>query len=488
MAVNYNINPYQAGAVVIDNRPYLQFFQQQMAQRQAKQDAMDNYFRDLGKNITPTGMRAQDVAGLTQKTNEWRQFYSQNKDAIMNPRLDNGKAYTEYMSRYQDQLAHIEESKQALKTTDELNKTRLNPQTSFILDDPGIVDKIHLHDLPIGDPRRQNLDIGTLAVPPKPWDIKDREAFSKYLTAGLQYNETPGTTQYLPGFKTRTPITKSYSDDNLKVIGNRAMSAYDSDRALQFQTNGIVKNVMNQPALHSQLNSAFRRVYGKDMETPKEVLAAQSILDENRQSIEYKEGEDMFGREKAMENLRFGHEKELKKEGNVENSWVPQYIGQRMTEADAKEEIPIFEPGKLYHPTFVKEISPDPVLMKGLSREGIEPNRVYKTKDGKIWPIFWKYKEDFDANGKKIGTSLAKDQLGNPEIDWDLSNKMDLDQAYLSLGYKGQTKKQLGGTMQGTYKEAPKSEVKYPLPAGKPRTVKQGGHIYTWDETVGEYK
>src|SRR5690242_15509022 len=159
MATGLPTNIYSGGAVVLNTQPLATMYQQYAAHRQAKEDALDNYFRDLGKNITPAGMRSQDVPGLTQKTNQWQQFYQQNKSAILNPRLDNGKAYSEYMSRYQDQLAYIQQSKDALKTTDELNKTRLNPQTSFILDDPTIIDQIHQHDLPIGDPNRKEINL-----------------------------------------------------------------------------------------------------------------------------------------------------------------------------------------------------------------------------------------------------------------------------------------------------------------------------------------
>src|SRR5690606_2592588 len=95
---------YSEGAVVFDTQPFANLYNQFIARKQAKDEALDNYFRDFGKNITPAGMRNQDIPVLTSKNNEWRQFYQQNKNAIMNPRLDGGKAYSEYMSRYQDQL------------------------------------------------------------------------------------------------------------------------------------------------------------------------------------------------------------------------------------------------------------------------------------------------------------------------------------------------------------------------------------------------
>ena len=70
MAVS-TTNPWSAGAVVFDQRPFLAFYERQAARQQAKEDALDNYFRDLGKNVTSAGMRSQDVPVLLQKNKEW---------------------------------------------------------------------------------------------------------------------------------------------------------------------------------------------------------------------------------------------------------------------------------------------------------------------------------------------------------------------------------------------------------------------------------
>jgi hypothetical protein len=482
MAINYNINPYQVGAVVFDNKPYLQFHQQQLAQRRAKEAALDNYFRDLGKNITPAGMRNQDVEGLTKRTNEWRQFYVQNKDAISNPRLDGGKAYTEYMSRYQDQLGYIDKSKNRLKVTDELGKLRLDPNRSFMLDDPTLMDKAHTHDLPLDDPNSKDLNLMEISSPPKPWGIKDKEAYSKYLTSGLQYNETPGKTEYLPNFQTRTPITKQYSDENLRVIGQRAMSAYDTDRALQFQTNKLTRDILNDPELHDQLNKSFKRIYGKDIETPKELLAAQAITEENRKSTEFKMGDDDYGRQKALEAIRFGHQKELKKgEQQAADNWIVNFWNTRINNAKSGQPTPLPDPNNPLTIKMSYEIQPDAVMMKGLSRNNIEPDAVFVTTDNKIMPVFYKYQDDYNENGKKVGTSVKTDANGNPEIDATLSRAMDIDQAYLSLGYRGETKKQLSETMQGAYGGAKKV-------ADKPKRVIQGGHEYILNEKTGQYE
>jgi hypothetical protein len=467
MAINQNINPYQVGAVVVDNKPFLQFYQQQLAQRQAKESALDNYFRDLGKNITPSGMRNQDVEGLTKRTNEWRQFYSQNKDAILNPRADGGKAYTEYMSRFQDQLGYIDRSKNRLKTTDELGKLKLDPNRSYMLDDPTLIDKMHAHDLPLDDPTGKDLNLMEMATPPKPWSIKDQAAHSAYLTHQLDADKIPGQTQNLGGFKTMTPITHQFSNENLKVIGERSGNAYDMDRSLQFETAKLAKQVENDPARHDQLNSTFYRLYGHDMQTPRDMRIAQDILNENKKSIEYKPGEDDYGKQIALENLRFGHQRQLKKgDQDAADNWIVNYWNQRFNDvsSDKPKAFALPDPN---HPltmktTLARQLNPDQIMMEALKKSGAYPDEVYVTDNQKLLPVFYKYKNIVNDKGKVIGTEVEKDNAGNEVVDDKLTKPLNMDQAYLSMGYRGQTKKELGGTMQGVYGGGKKGKSQEP--------------------------
>lgn len=306
MAVS-GINPWSAGAIVIDQRPFLSFYERQMARQQAKQDAMDNYFRDLNKNVTSSGMRSQDVPNLLKKNQEWQQFYQQNKSAILNPKEDNGVAYNEYMHRYQDQLGLVNESKEAMKTMDQVGKMRLNPQMSYIADDPNFINDIQKHELPIGDPNRQGINLATIAIPPKPIDTKEREAHRNYLTGGLKPDEIPGITENLPNFVTRTPITKQFSDQNLRVIGQRSMDSYDTDRAWRIEGNKIFQEIQHDPIKYQELNILHKSIFGNDIDTPKEALAAQNMMENKIQSTEYKEGKDEWGLAQARAKLQHGY-------------------------------------------------------------------------------------------------------------------------------------------------------------------------------------
>lgn len=500
MAINSNINPYAAGAVVIDNRPYLQFYQQQQAKRQAKEDALDNYFRDLGKNITPSGMRNQDVEGLSKRTNEWRQYYAENKKAITNPSIDNGKAYTEYMSRYQDQLGYIDRSKNRLKTSDELGKLKLDPSKSYILDDPALMDKLHQHDLPLDDPGGKDLNLMEIATPPKPWSIKDQAAHSAYLTHNLDVDKIPGKTVYLGGFKTMTPITHQYSDKTLQTIGQRSGSAYDMDRSLQFETAKISKQLEKDPAAHDQLNTTFKQVYGRDMQGDRDLRIAQDLSNENKKSIEYKQETDEFGRSKALAAIQHGYrlsEAEAKealknKSADVQNSVTDKLFDDKM--ADAMNNPRLIKP-VTGEPYYQYEMKPSNADLKMFAVPGDKGHLIYPDairrdlKNKTITPIFFETYTDADekANSSHKSGEIKKNAKGEAPVIKNLSYPI------LESEYKQKWKKEIMGA--GAYgkelsKGTPSSgkETTHPLPAGKPRTVRQGGHTYTWNENTGNYE
>jgi len=448
------MNPWAAGAVVFDNRPYMAFFERQMTRQQAKTDALDNYFRDLNKNVTPTGMRSQDIDGLLQKNKEWQQFYSQNKAAILNPKLDNGRAYNQYMSGYQDQLGLVSQSKEALKTMDEVGKLRLNPQTAYIGDDPALIDEIKSHELPIGHPDRRGINMATLTLPPKPIETKDWDAYNKYLVGGVPHDKILGDPEDIGGFKTKTPVYTQYSPENQKVIGQHAMNAYDTDKRWRLAAQKYFNDVTNDPTLYDQLNKVYKPLYGNDIDSPKEAWAAKGILDNNLKATEYKEGRDDLGRDLFMQKIKQANAKELiryKKsidpsDADVNNVWYQTYLDNVMNDAKAGGELRHMYTSDGKSLGYFNMVNPDPFLMKAFARRNTEPDKLGVTRDGKIIPIFYKYTKE----------GVVKDAKGNPVIDQDDSRPLTYDQALVNLGYRGATKKQLGKDMTQA-QSAPKS-------------------------------
>lgn len=192
----------------------------------------------------------------------------------------------------------------------------------------------------------------------------------------------------------------------------------------------------------------------------KHFIANRPRLVENKLQTNLKAVKDLdWARDQVMEGLRFGHQKKLKEgEQKTVDDWISGYWDQRI--ADAKSGPPsVIQDRNIVGTKGAHQIQLDGVAAKALSRNGSEPSELYVTQDGKILPIFYEYQEDYDNNGKKIGTSIKRDDNGNPVVDREYSKPITLDQAYLSMGYKGQTKKDLGGTMRSVY-EAPKGNAK----------------------------
>src|SRR5574341_528528 len=111
MALQNDPRIYSGGGVVLDSRPHVQLYAQLKQREQAKRDAYDDYVRNLNKNINPAGMRNQERAVFEDKLRQWQEFGLKNRDALSNPRKDNGAASMEFQAGYQDLQNLIAESK-----------------------------------------------------------------------------------------------------------------------------------------------------------------------------------------------------------------------------------------------------------------------------------------------------------------------------------------------------------------------------------------
>jgi hypothetical protein len=443
MATNYSPNPWSAGAVVFNQQPWEAFYERQAAKKQAKEDALNNYFKDLGKNITSAGMRSQDVPQLLQKNKEWQDLYSQNKAAILNPKLDNGKSYSDYTRLYQEQQALVNESKDAHKSMDEIGKMKLNPQMSYVFDDPKFMEQIQKHELPIGDPDRQGINLATISLPPQPVTTKDLEGYQKYLTGGIPFDKIPGQIEPLSGFKTKTPIYQQYSPENQMVIGQHAINAYETDPKWRREATKYFDEIQHNPEEYKRANTIHKQLYGNDIDSPKEAWAAKGILDNNMKATEFKEGKDEIGLWNYQEKIRHANAKELidykKKidpnDTETNNIWYKSYLDNAINDAKSSgERRHLFTTGGKSI-AYYNVIKPDPFLMKSFARGGKEPDRFGITESGELLPIFFQY--DKDGNVKK------DPETKRPLLDNEYTNSMSYEQGLVNLGYRGSTKKQL---------------------------------------------
>jgi hypothetical protein len=442
MALNIPNNLYSEGAVVFDSQPLANMYHQYTMRAQARDEALDDYFRNLNKTINPAGVRNQDIEGLTKKQNEWTQFYQQNKNAIKNPRIDNGKAYAEYQSRLQDMHNYIAQSKNASAISEDMAKARLDPNKGFMFEDDEVITKIGEHDKPLTDPTHKTLNIQELSIQPKPIDVKEWQAMQKSAAAGLKPSEEVEGISVDPAtFDTVTKVRKKYSPEDLQAAGNRMKSFYQLDERVRRSAN---KNLLNSPNA-AELNEVYKSVYGKNAETPADLLAAQTIQGLQTEGTFEKRTPGSLEQKKFLERLKQSGRKELlgmrqqykQMDKAQEGLWLDTYIG------EMKRESELGPKGKYTYPTgqVVREsqIPVDALTAKALAREGSEPQAIRITDDGKIRPIFYQIKDK----------QFVKLPNGEYAVDEVLSQPISMNTFKLNLSKHTQTAKQRAAEMSG---------------------------------------
>lgn len=108
-----------------------------------------------------------------------------------------------------------------------------------------------------------------------------------------------------------------------------------------------------------------------------------------------------------------------------------------------------------------------------------------------------------DADGQKIALDFARDatkdpDLTNNDVKVELSEKGEMNlwgkdgrligtlpEIGVNIGKQPNTKAKVEVVENANSK---KQSQKYPLPSGKPKTVKQNGYTYTWNESTGKYE
>ena len=107
MAQTYGVNPYAYGAQVFDTTPYAKVYLERQAKEQAKQEALDKYFREqLVKDVNTRGLRSKEQALISQIANERKLFASdkRNLEALKRGDLDALQRFYRYGSDIQDVL------------------------------------------------------------------------------------------------------------------------------------------------------------------------------------------------------------------------------------------------------------------------------------------------------------------------------------------------------------------------------------------------
>ena len=485
MALQNDPRLFTGGNVVLDSRPHLQLYAQLKQREQAKQDALDDYVRNLNKNINPAGMRNQERAVFEDKLKRWQEFGMQNKENLRNPRKDNGAASMQFQADYQDLQNLIAESKGEEEKKKPLVEIMTDPAKRDRLNEDDVFPRVQAHDQPIytqdpktgqwmRDPNRRSFNVADIDFDPKPFD---QNKFFQGLD-DVKPSKSSQSVVKNPKDLTQTVTTISeFTPEDKETIAVRTIGEYGQDKSFK----KLIKDLPQEE--RATLNQYYKEAFGQDAQSDAQLAVGMALRGKQLKTEQTEIKDDNFARQKAMEDIRNANRRGLlylrnkldKEDEEANDLWIDNYVESLVNDARTKGQKKTYK-YKNGQSIQGSEIQLDPVMTKALGINEKNKGTLIITDEGEFIPVY--YETDDSYNPKKSGDSYV--------VDSDRTRKISQDQIKLSLGKTSAGVKQTNMEMNSQGRNP--SQVKHPLPKGKPRTVQQGGFTYTWNENTGQYE
>lgn len=297
MALQNDPRMFTGGAVVFNTNPTLQFQAQQLAKKQAKEEALNKYFDDQLKSLNTEGLRPQDLRdvegkgrGILDRIENWRKTWVENKESI----LKGGDARLKSDMELQDIRSQIGQAKAAGSFFNELGKARAEGKYDPDEDEMKILDHV---TKPVYDPNYRKQDgtpYGWADVAPvvPEFDAKKQNEFWLSSTKGLQPGKQYEYDKLKVNDKTGqaiVPFKEVYSPGQIKAIAENAGQVAMNDKSIRKHYNKILDNPQSEE--WTSLNKAYQSVFGTDkiVSTPEQAAQADAII---RASVPVKEGQE----------------------------------------------------------------------------------------------------------------------------------------------------------------------------------------------------
>lgn len=245
------------GTPALNPLPYVQMAMQARARKAAKDEAIDRYYQKLPDTINEKGIRDAEIPIINDAKNKLFEYGMQNREALRNPKVDNGAARYNLDKMMREVSGVARMSQNAGKTDLENGKFRLQKGNQWINDDDEFMQAMELHNLPVTDPNHKTINIGDF-LQNKPFD-----------EAAL-VREIKGMFPASDG----TPIIRSHpTDKNLEIVesnpqfndaakqGIFALAADKLHGNKAFRKK-IEDDVSKNPELLTPLNEISKKVFG----------------------------------------------------------------------------------------------------------------------------------------------------------------------------------------------------------------------------------
>jgi len=428
---------YSGGSVSVNALPYARLAMEARARKQSREDAIDQYYQKLPDTLNDKGLRDQEIPIINEYKNKIFEFGLKNKEALRNPKLDNGAAQFTLQKMMREAHGVARESQNAAKTDLELGKLWFSKENQWALANDDFIKQHDQHNLPVTDPNYKKMDLANVMAQ-RPFD---QNAFVKQLKTQFPYSEkiTRTTDPDNPLYDIVT--TKPTLDSKTKMgIYDFAADKLHNDYTF---ANKIKKDLAGTGQL-PRLQEISQEVFGKPIESDEDLAAAYTVSQMYSPPTKEKSQTDVgavidkrFKQQKIMEGIRQANRKELfgmreaaKAEGEAANDlWVESYID-RLTEDAAVSPMKGYDSNKNGQRIKEDRIQLDPMLSKLLTKDGVSPDQFAVQPNGQYRPIF--YKRDKDGNILK--------EKGNPVVDEIASVPMSKEQFKLLLGGKAGVK------------------------------------------------
>lgn len=272
-------NLFSGGAVVINPNPVVDYANAVAARNQAKDEAFTKYYADLGNNLTPTGVHADDLPDILSKKSEWQNFNLSHRKTLKDPTLDNGADYATSNRLYNEALGTARKSQEKIKNLATIKSVIDDPKKSALLTDDA-VRSIHNAGLRVNDNNYRPLDPSDIHFNPKPFDLNDQAKVSNVLK-GFKPQQIPSAPvqDEKTGMQTIN-YTPKYDKDQLHSMYGLGASLYASHPGFKADVDKHAD--VNDPD-YARLNTIYKQHFtpengfNENIQTPEDMAAAKLI-------------------------------------------------------------------------------------------------------------------------------------------------------------------------------------------------------------------
>lgn len=269
---------YSSTAVVMDNRglsDYILRLEDKRARRAAaEQDAVKAFLKDNEKNLDPTGMRIKDVPKFEQGLQDFRQT---SIGVIQNP--NDFKKRLEVQQKADALRALVAKSKQEKEVGNKYDNFVIeitkNPELRKTVDFEALLKDKANHDLPLGDPNRQEKEFNPNYYKPAPVSIVDLFEKNKAgIELGAAKRISPNDKDYY------YEAEQTYTPEGIKVIASRIADRVQNDPNLK--SSYQVKGQSLPPEELAKYNVIAKKYFPNmevDDDDPVSVAIAEALIE-----------------------------------------------------------------------------------------------------------------------------------------------------------------------------------------------------------------